>query len=433
MTLTPTLTLLGGLAFDAPTSTLQPNDSLTIDNGIFVNPRKRFFDSVDAPPATHPPSPPPATETIDCTNLIISPGFLDIQINGGHGVDYSISPSALTCQKSKRSYAQNVNYLNSKLLNDGVTGYCPTLVTCSTDSYTEIINTFHTILSSTSNLSSILGMHLEGPYFAKAKKGAHNEAFIVNPASSPPSTAYGPQFDTHVKNKIIALITLAPELPGAPECIKSLTEKGVRISMGHTMCTNEEAGVGIASGATLATHLYNAMPGFHHRESGLVGCILGGNNDGSGAGGERPFFSIISDGIHCAPSAVKMAWNAHPGGTILVTDAMTAMGLPDGKHNLGSMEVEKTGVKAVISGTDTLAGSCVSLDYCLRKFVEFTGCSVAEGLTTVTRNPARFLGVEEERGTLGYGARGDVVLLNEGLEVMVVIVGGKIVVDNRVE
>ena len=150
-----------------------------------------------------------------------------------------------------------------------------------------------------------------------------------------------------------------------------VAQRAILRSRASAVCIENEATYYICTGANdtclillaslsfyylgAATHLYNAMPGFHHRETGIVGRVLGGGANG-GEEKKRPYFSIISDGIHCSPSAVKMAWNAHPTGTILVTDAMSAMGLKDGPHNLGTMKVVKTGTTCVIEGTDTLAG-----------------------------------------------------------------------------
>jgi len=235
--------------------------------------------------------------------------------------------------------------------HSGVTSYCPTLVTCSPSTYREVLPLFPDRQSdddeSGSSEARIIGLHLEGPYFAMEKKGAHNKNYITDPKTTPLKKAYGNDILQHLEAGKVKIVTMAPELAGGNKIIKQLSCKGVKVSMGHSMATCEEGEVGVEEGATLITHLFNAMPPFHHREPGLIGTVLGSRNNsraenengrvGLGQGElYRPYYSIICDGIHCHKNAVNMAHNSHPGGTILVTDAMSAMGLDDGAHKLGS-------------------------------------------------------------------------------------------------
>ena len=412
--------LVNGSFYDTIKNQISSNRSgITISpQGFILDQRRAFFELVNPSTSTTTKT---AVVEIDCSGLIISPGFIDIQLNGAFGVDFSVASS------DSGVFCENVKMVEGRLPSTGVTSYCPTLVTCSARQYEQILGDFLNFTKAKAKIktfsTSILGVHLEGPYFALEKKGAHNAKFIRTPKSTPLQVAYGQQIDSHISEGLVKIVTMAPELDGAEEVIGELVKKGVRVSMGHSMATYEEGIRGVEAGARLITHLYNAMPNFHHRSPGLVGVALGAV--------DRPFYSIICDGIHSHPATVKTAFTANPEGAILVTDAMSAMGLGDGEHNLGSMKVMKTGVRAVIKGTDTLAGSCVSLDYCLRKFIDFTGCSVADGLSTVTRNPAKFLGMEGEIGSLAEGRSGNIVLLDEKtLQVVKTFVGGKLVFDD---
>jgi N-acetylglucosamine-6-phosphate deacetylase len=189
------------------------------------------------------------------------------------------------------------------------------------------------------------------------------------------------------------------------------------VSLGHTAATFEEGKAGLASGATLITHLYNAMPSFHHRSPGIVGLLgstLTPSSSSSSSEEEISFFySVIADGIHCHPAAVSLAYNSHSQGCVLITDGMSALGCGDGEFALGDMNVTvKNGEARLKDVGNTLAGAVCSLDQCVRNFVKFTGCSIAEAVDCVTRNPAKVLKMEDTIGSLEDGMRGDFVLLD---------------------
>jgi len=180
------------------------------------------------------------------------------------------------------------------------------------------------------------------------------------------------------------------------------------------------------------------MNPFHHRKPGLVG-LLSSKSKLASMGYQRPYFSLIVDGIHVHESAVSMAYNSHPNGCVLVTDAMSAMGLGDGVHALGDMSVNIKGDRATLTGTDTLAGSVVSMDTCVRRFRKFTNCSIGEALLCATLHPANVLNrsVMRERateapiGVLEIGARADLVVVTDELDVVATWVNGKIAYDGR--
>lgn len=188
--------------------------------------------------------------------------------------------------------------------------------------------------------------------------------------------------------------------------------------MGHSMATLQQATAGVEAGARLITHLFNAMPAFHHRDPGLIG-LLGVHT--------RPHYSIICDGVHCHPSSVKIAHGSHPAGLILITDAMPAMGLGDGLHTLGDLQVRVNGDTAELTDSRTLAGAVVSLDECVRKFHQFTECTIPEALEAATHRPAQLLfGNGTLEGTLRTGARANFIFLDESLHVKGTVRNGKV-------
>jgi len=201
----------------------------------------------------------------------------------------------------------------------------------------------------------------------------------------------------------VALVTLAPELPGGLELVRTLVERGVVVSIGHSDATLAEATAAVDAGATFATHLFNAMAPLHHREPGPVGAVL---TD------ERLRFGVIADGIHVHPTAVRVAWQAAGDRLVLVTDAVAPMGM-DG-------HVPGTGVRRP---DGVLAGSDLSMDQAVRNLVAFTGCPPAEAVAAATARPAAVLGADD-RGVLREGAVGDVVVLDDDLRLVATIVAG---------
>ena len=336
------------------------DDDVWMCNGKIINPESRFWDS-QASSSFDP------DEVIDGRGLIVAPGFIDIQINGAFGVDFTSTD--ITQEK--------VQEVARQFLQWGVTSFCPTIVSSSPETYRQIVPKIRPTESTPENGAGILGLHLEGPFMALQKKGAHDPATLHAPAKGFQSVldCYGSNIDA------VSIITLAPELKGAVEAISGCVEKGIVVSAGHCMADMEQATKAIDAGATLITHLFNAMPAFHHRDPGLIGLL--GTTD------RQPFYGIICDGIHCHPSSIKIAYLAHKDGLILVTDAMMAMGLSDGMHKLGQMDVRIEGLSATIEGTDTLAGVVMSLDRCVRCFRKFTGCSKVEALEAASLHPAQ--------------------------------------------
>lgn len=352
--------------------------------------------------------------TIDCQNSILAPGFIDIQINGAFGVDFS-NPDITV---------EQINYVRRRLLSTGVTSFLITLVTCSRNVYHSLLEIYgNYVKNEQRNIidgAIILGVHLEGPFFHASKRGAHNVDYIESSIISTTGglkkecileTFYGSSI---LSNQLVKIVTLAPEIPGAMNIIQKLRNRNIIASMGHTNATRAEGKAAVKNGAKLITHLFNAMRSFHHREPGLLGLI----------GEKTCHFSIIVDGLHSHPSAVALAYNTFPHGLILVTDAMSAMGLADGKHSLGSMEVTKIGRSAKISGSDTLAGSVVSMIDCVRSLKQFTCCSLEQAISKCTLNPTK-LGIASSKGMIEVGKDADFVFMTDDLHVMSTWVHGR--------
>ncbi len=223
----------------------------------------------------------------------------------------------------------------------------------------------------------------------------------------PPDLLLTPQIDTFDKmfeaaEGRIRLLTLAPELPGAAEFAAYATQKGVRVSVGHSNATAAETRATLAAGATSATHTFNAMRALDHREPGILGVVLTTDS---------LFAELICDGIHTAPELVRLWWKAKgPERAILITDAMSATGMPDGEYMLGGFAVQVAGGKATANGV--LAGSVLTLDRALKNFVEFTGTPVENGLRLLGTNPAAMTGFTGKAGSIAVGQPANLVVVD---------------------
>ncbi|KAF5400461.1 N-acetylglucosamine-6-phosphate deacetylase [Paragonimus heterotremus] len=284
---------------------------------------------------------------IDVQGSVISPGFIDIQVNGGFGLDFS-NPSVDTVQVCYE-VARN-------LPRTGVTSFCPTIITSSKQAYAKIIPRFHGY-SDGPDCARMLGLHMEGPFISKQCPGMHPIDNILEFGPDPVKILS----DTYGRNMyLIRIVTLAPELTGSNQAITELVSKGITVSIGHTNTHSKDLEQAVVSGATFMTHLFNAMPKFHHRQSHLFGSIAK----------SMPvlFVGIIADLVHVHPAALRVAEAIAPGRVVLVTDANTAFGLPDGMYTFGERKIEVKNSMAYVAGTDCLAGGTTPLPVCIRNF-----------------------------------------------------------------
>lgn len=262
--------------------------------------------------------------------------------------------------------------------------------------------------------AAVLGAHLEGPFISLAKKGAHPTEQVKSSAIE----SFGVVQKVYGNLEDVSIITVAPELDVSGCVITELTSKGIVVSLGHSEANLAQSEAGVKSGANFITHLFNAMLPFHHRDPGLIGLLTSDDLD-------KPiFFGIIADGIHTHYTALRIAFRAHPQGLVLVTDAISAMGLSSGVYTIGSQSIEIFGNKAVLAGTNTLCGSIATMDECVRLLKSFTGCSVVEALECATLHPAQVLGISDHKGSLHFGADADFIFLNENLQVIETFIDG---------
>ncbi|KAF2499996.1 N-acetylglucosamine-6-phosphate deacetylase [Lophium mytilinum] len=344
---------------------------------------------------------------LDLGGRIVSPGLIDSQLNGAYGFDFSVIP-----EDGAPSYGKGVLRVNKSLIKTGVTSYLPTLTSQKAEVYHKALPFLGPSGAprDPSAGSESLGAHCEGPFISPTKNGIHDVSVLRTAPNGiiDLEECYGAE--NLVSPSPIKYITLAPELPGALSCIPALKNRGIRVSIGHSEATYEEARAGMAAGAGMITHLFNAMRPLHHRNPGIFG-LLG--TASTTLGYVKPYFGIIADGIHLHRTTIKIAWNAHPDGFILVTDAMSLVGLPDGTYDwTNGSRIIKKGPLLTLEGTDgKIAGSSISLIECVTNFLNWSGASVPEALKAVTETPARMLGLHGVKGTLDPGADADIVIL----------------------
>ena len=341
------------------------------------------------------PSPLPNVETLDAEGKFLVPGFIDLQVNGAFGRDFTQNPATIW-------------EVAAGLPRYGVTSFLPTVITSPLETTNEAQRVME-IRPSSFRGAEPLGLHLEGPFLNPGKKGAHNPAYLQRPSLE---WVAGWSPEHHVR-----LVTLAPELPGATAVIEALVDRGVVVSAGHSLATFAAAEAGFDAGIRYGTHLFNAQSPIHHREPGLPGALL---TD------ERATIGLIPDGIHVHPALVKLVWKAAGDRLTLVTDAMAALGMPPGEYELGDFTVTVDETTCRLPD-GTLAGSILSLDTAVRNLIAFTGCALSQALTTVTTIPARLLGLDGRKGQIAPGYDADLVLLTPDLQAVTTVVGGEIV------
>ncbi|XP_055333254.1 N-acetylglucosamine-6-phosphate deacetylase-like [Paramacrobiotus metropolitanus] len=373
-------------------------EDLWIRNGKILDPEPLFFDEQRS-----------ADINVYCP-FIISPGFIETQINGAFGVDFT----SCTADNIKAG----LDLVRKGILRHGVTSFCPTVITSSPDNYHQILPHIKRDPGGPHG-AEILGLHLEGPFINVSKKGAHRSEFIQSEMLD--GMGYVEAVYGNLSN--VSIITMAPELNGALKTIEQLAQKGIVVSLGHSGANIELAEEAVHRGASSMTHLFNAMPPFHHRDPGMIGLIA------QSATGAVPqvFYGMIPDGIHTHAASLKIAYRTHPRGVVLVTDGISAMGLSEGFHLLGGSKLHISGNRAVIAGTETLCGSIATMDRCIRYFLKATDCTVEQALESATLHPAQMLHIEHRKGTLSFGSDADFVVLDNQLSVLATFIAGECV------
>ena len=340
-------------------------------------------------------------KAVDLAGCYVIPGLIDLHFHGCVGEDFSdATPDGL--QK-----------IADYQLSRGITGICPAGMTLGEDTLTAICENAAAHIEGNKPGAELLGLHLEGPFISMAKKGAQNGDFVHDPDGDMlerlQKAAKG-----HVK-----LVTLAPEGPGAIDFIRKANELGVRVSLGHTTADYDTATAAYNAGARQATHLFNAMPSFTHREPGVIGAA---------ADHEEVMAELICDGVHVHASAVRAMFRLFgPKRMILISDALRAAGLGDGAYPCGGQYIEVHGARATILGhPETLAGSVSDLMGCVKKATEF-GVSLWAAVTAASVNPAKALGVYDRLGSLDAGKDANFAVLNTDYTLKAVVFHGQVV------
>ncbi len=325
---------------------------------------------------------------------VIAPGYIDLQVNGGFGVEVGADPKAIL-------------HLSSILPSTGVTAFLPTVVSSTADFYPRAFRAFQEAINEAG--ATPLGMHTEGPFLSPERSGAHSRAAV--------EAASRQALSSLLDSDVLRLVTIAPEVPGGLDYIRRFRERGVVVSLGHTNATYEEFIEGVDAGASLVTHLYSAMSPFRHREPGAVGAALLD---------DRTTVALIADGVHTHPASLQLALRCKGADRVaLVTDAIAGAGMASGVYRLQGRAIHVTGETSRLAD-GTLAGSGLTLDKAVRYMVDLAGARVADALRMASEVPARILGLDDQKGRLKAGFDADLVLLDADLEVQATFVAGKL-------
>ena len=323
---------------------------------------------------------------IDFPSATLAPSFYDVHFHGAAGHDLMDATP------------QHLDTICAFLASRGTGSFLATTVTAPLDATLRAVERLARRVQQpqAAGQAHPVGIHLEGPFLSHKRRGVQPEEHLL----APDIPTFDRLFDA--AQGTVRLMTLAPELPGAVELAAHAASRGVRISMGHSDATAAETRAVLAAGASSATHTFNAMRPLDHREPGILGIVL-----------TTPalYAELICDGIHTAPEMVRLWWSAKgPERALLVTDGMSATGMPDGEYQLGGFAVQVANGRAMARGV--LAGSVLTLDRALSNFLQFTGATVEQGLRLMTANPAAMTGLAPLAGALAAGRPANLVAVD---------------------
>ncbi|HEU5418459.1 MAG TPA: N-acetylglucosamine-6-phosphate deacetylase [Streptosporangiaceae bacterium] len=341
---------------------------------------------------------PPAGADIELPDGVLAPGFVDLQVNGFYGEEFMAA--------SPEGWARVIG----RLPETGTTAFVPTFITAPVD---QLVAAFSAAASFWPGLPAgarVLGIHLEGPFIAPARRGAHNPDWIIDPAPDAIERLLA------AAGGHLRLLTLAPERPGALAAITQLTGAGVLVSVGHTDATAAQVAAAADAGARMVTHLYDAQRGLHHREPGVVGQALTDPRLTSG---------LITDLHHVSAAACQIAFAAAPGRIVIVTDAAACSGMPAGRYLLGGEPIELPDEPGAppVRADGTLAGSALRMDVAVGNMVA-SGVPLVTAVAAATRIPADLIGCPG-LGRIAPGAAGDLVWLGRDLRARATWIGGR--------
>lgn len=338
-----------------------------------------------------------ADEVHDYRDHFLLPGFIDLQVNGGFGVDLATEPL-------------RAPELSKKLLATGATGYLPTLISSPESLYEDALAGLNQAMNDLGSGAEILGVHLEGPFISLDKCGAHAASYVRQPDPI--------LLERLLERGVVRMMTLAPELEGADEISELAVSRGVVVSAGHSNATFQEAYEAFDRRIAGVTHLFNAMSPLHHRHPGLVGAAFAH---------PRVVCGVIADGLHVHPEMIGLAFRMlGPDRIYLTTDSTAATGMDAGEYALATRTVYQDANMARL-GSGAIAGSLLTMVEAFQNILAFTGCTIAEASRMVSTTPARLIGEGKRKGRLVTGYDADVTVLGGDLSVRAVWKnGGKV-------
>ena len=327
----------------------------------------------------------PAAVDVRLDGRVILPGFVDVHCHGGGGASYTSADPEQIARAARTHLEHGTTTTNASLVSAF---------------YDDLIVQIRALIPFVDD-GTLHGIHLEGPWISHAYCGAHDPATLRHPDPADVSRVL------EAGEGRITMVTIAPELPGALESIKRIVSAGAIAAVGHTAADSDIARAAVEAGATVATHLFNAMPPLLHRAAGPVGVLLTN---------PRVTVELISDGVHLGPEVVSLAMATATDRAALVTDAMAAAGVGDGDYLIGDLEVRVHDGVARLASDDTLAGSTLFMDSAVRRVVRLADVRLADASAAASAVPARTLGLTD-RGALAGGQRADLVVLDEEMKV----------------
>ncbi|WWD17688.1 N-acetylglucosamine-6-phosphate deacetylase [Kwoniella shandongensis] len=378
--------------------------------GLIISGQSSFYSTTSLP-----------ARTIDLRGNLLCPGLIDVQINGAFGIDFSELDLTAPGDEGERKYVEGLEHVAKRLAEFGTTSFVPTIITQKEELYAKLLRLLRP--RSPPDSAHILGYHAEGPFLHPLRRGAHSSTLLMTASSNPPINTFDKVYGKEgLDQEGVKIITLAPDVEGVMGCVEELVQRGVTVSIGHSDATLEQAEEAMKRGARMITHLFNAMPPIHHRDPGVIGLL--------GAPDHRPYYGIIADGYHSHPNTVRIAYKACKEGCVLVSDAQTIMdpSLPDGVHPWrDGIKFRKEGLKVLVDGTNTLAGSAAPLAPQVHNLSKFANIPIPEALLGATLRPAQLLGGEiaRRKGQLTEGYDADLCVMDWQGKVLSTWVGGK--------